>query len=95
MFINNEEVQADLFAYDGCHKIYLIEDNNTLRVIQEDYPHLKILNIQELEETYNNSCPLRFIDSLKYVNNELQTTVIIPQCIENVVFSYRKEELMY
>ena len=94
MFINGKETNAELFAYDGCHKIYLIEDSNTLRVVQEDYPHLNIHHIMELEETYNNSCPLKFIDSLKYEDNEMKFKVIVPQCTENVTFSYTRKELV-
>lgn len=86
MFINGKETNAELFAYDGCHKIYLIEDNDDLRNAQElEY---EIHNIQELEEVYNNSCPLKFI------NNWKLDKTFVPQCTEEVTFSYTRKELV-
>ena len=63
MKINGIETNAKLFAYDGCHKIYLIEDNVDLRDAQEI--GYNILPIKELEKTFNNSCELRFIHNWK------------------------------
>lgn len=49
------------FAYDGCHKIYImenIEDIMLLTALGYDiYP------IEKIKETWKNSCPLRFIES--------------------------------
>lgn len=59
MKINNVEVIGDKFAYDGCHKIYLIEDQE-----DEQKSHecgYKILDISQLMKTYEYSCELRFI----------------------------------
>lgn len=63
MKINDKETQAKQFAYDGCHKIYIIENDADL----EDALSLgyEIRNIELLEETYNNSCELRFINNWK------------------------------
>lgn len=48
------------FAYDGCHKIYIIENEEEKQKAQE----LKyaIIPIEELENVYYSSCPLRFVD---------------------------------
>lgn len=62
MKINGHTIKATEFAYDGCHKIYLIED-------EEDYQEAKlgydILPISVLEQTFRNSCCLRFIANWK------------------------------
>ena len=62
--INGWRTAATCFAYDGCHKIYLIED-------MEDVPEAlecgyTILPIQELPRIYcEDACPLVFINTWK------------------------------
>ena len=54
---------ANKFAYDGCHKIYLL---NSWKHDEEDEAieaGYEIFDIEELEETYGSSCPMRFIDT--------------------------------
>lgn len=63
MKINGKETNAKQFAYDGCHKIYIIEDENDLNKAKEI--GYNILDIKELKETYLNSCELRFISNWK------------------------------
>lgn len=59
MEINGIKVKGKEFAYDGCHKIYIIENKeNKNTALQFGY---KILPIDKLEEVYDNSCGLRFI----------------------------------
>lgn len=68
------------FAYDGCHKCYIIEteeDKNVMTEIGYDF-----LPIIDLANTFNDSCPLRFI------NNASLTKSIVPQCEEYVKFIY-------
>lgn len=69
MTINGIETKAKQFAYDGCHKIYLIEDEMDLNEARMGY---SILPISELKKAFNNSCGLQFISSWKldksYVN---------------------------
>lgn len=61
--INGQETNAELFAYDGCHKIYLIEDETDKQhAIELEYD---LHNINELKEVWENSCPLRFINNWK------------------------------
>lgn len=63
MKINNLEVVGNKFAYDGCHKIYIIEDmEDEQKAIDCGY---EILDISELVDTYRNSCELRFIHNWK------------------------------
>ena len=50
------------FAYDGCHKIYLLSSWRDEREAAEaEGMGYEILPVEELEETYEGSCPLRFI----------------------------------
>lgn len=63
--INGKEVAATEFAYDGCHKIYLIngpEDRE--RMLDCGYTEEgDILPIDELPAVWEDTCPLRFISS--------------------------------
>lgn len=78
MIINNIKTEAKEFAFDCCHKIYLIEtEQDKKEVLATSY---KILPIELLKETYKNSCPLKFI------SNWSLTTYFAPQC-ENAKFS--------
>ena len=53
MKINGIETKAKEFAYDGCHKIYLLEDEQDKQeTMKIGY---RILPIEKLEETYDNS----------------------------------------
>ena len=47
------------FAYDGCHKIYLISTPEQAENATSIGYNIKPL--QSLKETYENSCSLRFI----------------------------------
>ena len=54
---------AEKFAFDGCHKIYLIEsDEDEEEAIKNDYI---IMPIKLLAATFDRSCGLRFIHSWK------------------------------
>lgn len=67
MKINNLEVVGNKFAYDDCHKIYIIEDDKDFKEAQElDYTIYKIDKIMGI---YQNSCPLRFISNWKLDKN--------------------------
>ena len=64
--INGKEVLGKEFAYDGCHKIYIIEDNNDKnKALERGY---KVYSIEEIESAYNNSCELRYISNWKLDN---------------------------
>ena len=63
MFINKQEINAVKFAYDGCHKIYILEDKKDIKEAQKlEYT---IIPINFLEYVYKNSCELRFISNWK------------------------------
>ena len=63
MKINGQLIDSKKFAYDGCHKIYIIEDETDLdKAINTGY---NIYPIEILPDTYENSCELRFISNWK------------------------------
>ena len=61
MKINNKQITAQHFAYDGCHKIYLIENDNDFN--DADSSGYSIYPIHQLQQRYEDSCDLRFISS--------------------------------
>lgn len=61
-------------AYDGCHKIYICEDEKEVKeAIEIGY---EIHEISGLEKLYNASCPLVFISNWKL------SIQYVPQCSE-------------
>lgn len=63
---NEYEVDAELFVFDGCHKIYLVEDEDDIKSVKEMWgENEKLYKIDELPRIWNESCPLRFISNWK------------------------------
>jgi hypothetical protein len=60
MKINGQTTTAKEFAFDGCHKIYLIETPEDREEAKCGY---HILPISSLREAFNNSCGLQFISN--------------------------------
>jgi hypothetical protein len=58
--INNQEVEGNHFAYDGCHKIYILKTIEEIR--EASKMGYKIYLIDDLLSIFENSCPLRFIE---------------------------------
>jgi hypothetical protein len=61
MKINGIETKAREFAFDGCHKIYLIESEQDRGEARDS--GYDILPISSLRKSFNNSCGLQFISS--------------------------------
>lgn len=61
MKINGKTTTAKKFAFEGCHKIYLLESRKD--EIEARAIGYKILPISELQDTYEGSCGLRFISN--------------------------------
>jgi hypothetical protein len=61
MKINGQEVVGDKFAYDGCHKIYVIESIRDREEAKDS--GYDIIPISELKKKYNKSCGLQFISN--------------------------------
>lgn len=59
MKVNGIEIKAKKFAYDGCHKIYLLENEKEEEdALDKAY---YIMSIKYLKDAFKNSCDLRFI----------------------------------
>lgn len=63
MLINGQEVAGTSFAFDKCHKIYIIEDNDDLAEAKDT--GYDIFPIEDLPRAYEDSCELRFISNWK------------------------------
>ena len=59
MKVNGKKVTAKMFAFDRCHKIYLLDTPE--QATQAEEIGYEILPIAELKEAYDDSCGLRFI----------------------------------
>ena len=63
MRINDKEVKGNAFAFDGCHKIYIIEDEeDEVQAIEYGY---EIYDISQIKKIWKESCSLRFISNWK------------------------------
>ena len=61
MKVNGIEIKAKEFAYDRCHKIYLLENEvDKKEAIEIGYD---ILPIKLLKAAYDTSCGLKFIET--------------------------------
>ena len=63
------------FAWDGCHKIYLITTQD--EAAQAHGYGYDLLDISEIKRVYEESCPLKFIDFWDVENIKHP---VIPQC---------------
>lgn len=71
------EVKADMFAYDGCHKIYLITNMH-----DEDESHdygYELWGVENLPAIWDATCPLRFISFWDVENLKGN---LVPQCFD-------------
>ena len=59
MKVNGKQLRGDYFAYDNCHKIYILENDKEINEAKS-YGY-EIYHIDDLEKIYNESCSLRFI----------------------------------
>lgn len=77
-YINGIEVVGEKFVWDGCHKIYIIEDDNDLIQCMELWGTLvngtDLFDIRDIENVWYKSCSLKFIYNWKldkqYVSQE-------------------------
>jgi len=61
MKINGITTNAKKFAFDGCHKIYLLSDEK--EECEAVGLGFKVFDIEKLQKTWEKSCGLRFINS--------------------------------
>jgi len=64
LIVNGKSINSNgYFAYDGCHKIYVTETGKDMEdAIRAGY---KLIQIDEIKDIYDSSCPLRFIYNWK------------------------------
>lgn len=63
MRINAQTTNAEYFAYDDCHKIYLLEDTQDFNeAVEIGYT---ICPVNKIVDIFYASCPLRFINNWK------------------------------
>lgn len=77
---------ATEFAWDGCHKIYLLDNGDADKNGKYGYmlskngeAGYKVLPVSELQRAWDQSCPLRFINNWALDKN------YVPQCYEKPV----------
>lgn len=73
--------KAKGFIWDECHRIYLVPNDASLRKLQAEGE--TIYSMVELEDIFNDSCPLRFIN---WYDDDL--TTVVPQFARRVSFKY-------
>ena len=61
MKINGMEVCGEKIAYDGCHKIYVLEDKED--IVEAKDMGYDIIPIKHIQEVYDSSCGLQFISN--------------------------------
>jgi hypothetical protein len=71
-------VDAKAIAFDTCHKIYVLMDDNQVEVMRaygydilftkEDMTDYEMLST--IKEWYNDSCSLRFVESVATVSGD-------------------------
>ena len=61
--INGIEIIGNKFAYDNCHKIYIIEDEQDEQEAKEC--GYNIYPIEDIKSAYDNSCSLKLISNWK------------------------------
>lgn len=87
MKISNHKIKATHYFFDGCHKIYLIEDEQDKQnFLNMGWTELDIYPINTIIDIYECSCPLKFIQTCK-----LKT--IVPQCTTQVTFTTDTEKI--
>lgn len=77
--LNTFTTRAKEFAFDGCHKFYLIQTKkDRAQALEAGYD---LLPINRLPLEFQNSCPLRYINTWKL-------KAIIPQFTPAVRFEW-------
>lgn len=71
IMINELQAGFDRFAYDNCHKFYIIEDREDEKQFT-DYGY-DIYSIDDLPDAWEDAC------SLKFISNAKLTKEYIPQ----------------
>ena len=63
LLINGKEVKGIGFVYDGCHKIFVVENDDLQDVYEKWGENETIYPLEEIEQKYNES-KQKFIESI-------------------------------
>lgn len=67
MTINGKKITAKEFAFDNCHKIYLVNNkDDKAQLLEYGYDFYPI---EEIKEAFDGGCGLRFIQDMTTFNN--------------------------
>ena len=78
--INGETIAATEFAYDGCHKIYLIASQEDRETMQDcGYEDDDIYPVSDLAAVWEDTCFLRFISSADLTRHYVDQGAAAPQ----------------
>lgn len=87
--INGQTSPATEFAWDGCHKIYLLDNGDADKNGKYGYmlskngeAGYKVLPVSELQRAWDQSCPLRFINNWALDKNYVPQRYEKPVTIE-------------
>lgn len=75
LFSEVEEALDDalLIAWDGCHKMYVALDDEQAQWFRDNYPHTYEASPDDmmvmLRSWWDNSCPLKFVQSVETTTN--------------------------
>lgn len=61
MKVNGKEIKGIGFAFDGCHKIYVVKNKQQAQQAQESGYYT--YQMHHLPHMWANACPLRFIST--------------------------------
>lgn len=75
--VNGVEITAKQFAYEGCHKIYLINSEAEAEEAGANGSGYTLYPIEGLQQAYEDSCGLRFINKwdLSHVVGQFEDAV--------------------
>lgn len=87
LLINGKVVKgATHFAYDGCHKIYLIRTTTEFAdMLGAGYGQDDIFPVSQLPQAWEDSCALKFISPA-----DLKGPDFIGQCDEDGTVEYKE-----
>jgi hypothetical protein len=64
MKVNGQEIIGKFFAYEGCHKMYILETEQDIKEAEASVGY-DVVPIDQLPHVWDISCELRFIRNWK------------------------------
>ena len=83
-------------AYDGCHKMYILEDEDDIKNMDsKGWNEKDMFPMSELEKLWDKSCSLRFINNWKLDKtfvDQFEDVEILPKGNEYEIIRMEKNE---